>query len=152
MTLNPMNDGIDHINVYSRGKTLLGRLLTNFCDSPFILLDDGKFESVEGYWYWLSCKDDRLRKLSGYQAKVVGRQAGGKDWLDSEEFKKKIELAIRAKINQNVDIRIRLAQSTLPFKHYYLYGKVNPKVVEVLECDWVLAILETIRQELKNVQ
>jgi hypothetical protein len=30
-------DGVDHINVYSKGKTELGRMLSNFYPSPFTL-------------------------------------------------------------------------------------------------------------------
>ena len=61
----PSTDGIDHINIYSKGKTSLGRWLSNFAKSP-IETEDGHFDSIEGYWYWywLSSKDDTLRALS----------------------------------------------------------------------------------------
>ena len=52
MILTPQNDGITHINVYSKGKTTLGRWLTNFAHTPIDTID-GHFESIEGYWYWL---------------------------------------------------------------------------------------------------
>lgn len=32
--INPLEDGITHINVYSKGATELGRLLTNFAHTP----------------------------------------------------------------------------------------------------------------------
>jgi len=35
--INPEEDGITHINIYSKGKTDLGRMLSNFAKLPFIL-------------------------------------------------------------------------------------------------------------------
>lgn len=35
MNFKPEMDGIDHINVYSKGKTELGKLLSNFARTPF---------------------------------------------------------------------------------------------------------------------
>lgn len=40
-------DGIDHINIYSKGKTTLGRMLSNFACTPFTHPEDGKFASIE---------------------------------------------------------------------------------------------------------
>ena len=94
-------DGIDHINIYSKGKTLIGRQLSNFAEIPFDHPKHGKFMSVEGYWYWLSCKDDILRKLSGFKAKEYGREIGANDWCDNLEFKENIKLAIKSKLEQN---------------------------------------------------
>lgn len=50
--VNPELDGIDHINVYSQGKTKLGRLLSNFANTPFEIPGLGRFQSVESYWYY----------------------------------------------------------------------------------------------------
>ena len=44
--IDPKLDGIEHINIYSKGKTELGRLLTNFAQTPFIHPEYGRFESV----------------------------------------------------------------------------------------------------------
>ena len=41
---NVLNDGIDHINVYSQGKTFLGVFLSNWYRYPIILDDLGRFE------------------------------------------------------------------------------------------------------------
>jgi len=46
-------DGIDHINLYSRGHTELGQYLSNFAYTP-IQTEDGRFNSIEAYWYWLN--------------------------------------------------------------------------------------------------
>ena len=145
---NPEEDGITHINVYSKGKTWLGRRLSNFDWSP-VDLEDGKFHSIEGYWYWLSSdhedKDD-LRHLYGYAAKMRGRELRGKDWIETEEFKEKIKRAITVKINQHFHIQKKLVESTLPFTHYYVFGD---RVVLVEKGKWILEHLEQLRTSLK---
>lgn len=128
-------DGVTHVNIYSKGVTRLGRLLSNFAYSPFLHPEDGEFESVEGYWYWLSSKDEELRKKHGWEAKSYGRFVGGKDWLDGDEFKRKIKLAIKSKIEQNQELHDLIERNTLPFKHYYIY---NNKTIEPKEGKWLI--------------
>lgn len=143
--VNPKEDGQTHINMYSKGNTWLGRQLTNFAYTPFTHPEDGYFESVEGYWYWLGCKDDRLRHLSGYDAKKLGRILGVSDWNPAPEFQRKIKLAITAKIQQIPKIKEELKKSTLPLTHYYVYGT---KVIDVEGGQWITEHVETIRKEL----
>ena len=50
--VRPEDDGRTHVNVYSRGRTSLGRDLSNFAHLPFEL-DGLAFASVEGFWFWL---------------------------------------------------------------------------------------------------
>ena len=150
--IEPHMDGIDHINIYSKGKTKLGRFLSNFAYSP-IETEDGRFTSVEGYWYWLMCKHqhqdkDRLRKLSGFAAKKFGRELVCKDWIDDATFKNKIRRAIGIKIkNMRRDLFTDFVLSPLPFKHYYVYGG---KVVEVEQGEWIIDHIETIRRKYKR--
>ena len=134
MKLRVENDGIDHINVYSKGKTELGRFLSNFAYSP-IKIEDGNFNSIEGYWYWLSCKDEKLRNLYGYYAKQYGRSVGGLDWQDSEEFKNKICKAIDIKINNNPSKLQELNNLKIPLVHYYNYGG---RIIEPKEGKWII--------------
>jgi predicted NAD-dependent protein-ADP-ribosyltransferase YbiA (DUF1768 family) len=145
------NDGIDHINVYSKGKTHLGRLLSNFAYTP-IKTEDGDFVSIEGYWYWLLCdhpQRDELRKKFGNDAKALGRQLGATDWpLDDVEFERKILEAIRVKVYSNQEIKSLLIKTDLPFVHYYVYSN---KVKMVSGCDWFLSEFDRIRKELQLV-
>ena len=146
---DPTLDGINHINIYSKGNTLLGRFLTNFSRSPFSC-EDGDFESIEGYWYWLgSSKDEKaepLRKLVGFEAKKIGRELGCPDWVEGDEFERKIIKAIRNKIISNKSMCEEFKRSELPFVHYYNYGG---KVVKVSNADWIMEGLEAIRTSLK---
>lgn len=141
--LDPRNDGVTHINIYSKGKTALGRALSNFAHFPFEC-EDGKFNSVEGYWYWLSTKDDRLRSLSGLEAKQVGRELRGDDWNNSEEFQAKIRGALRIKLDS---MKEQLRMSTLKFVHYYVY---NGKVSQPKEGQWIVDFITEFRASLSS--
>jgi predicted NAD-dependent protein-ADP-ribosyltransferase YbiA (DUF1768 family) len=147
MSYKPETDGIDHINIYSKGCTELGRFLSNFTHSP-VETEDGHFESIEGYWYWLGtnrAEKDVLRRLIGYQAKVFGRKLRALDWQDSEDFKQKICNAITIKLHNNKDYLGMLQQSTLPLVHYYvMYNKIiTPK-----EGQWIIDHINTFRNEI----
>ena len=128
MPIDPRMDGVTHVNVYSKGATSIGRFLSNFAHAPFSLPEHGTFASLEGYWYWLSVEDDRLRHLYGYQAKKLGqdirrRHSGGQ----RGDFKDLILEAIRAKLRAHRDRWPELAATgDLPLLHYYVFnGKVK---------------------------
>jgi hypothetical protein len=139
------DDGVTHINIYSKAKTKLGLFLSNFTKHA-IQTEDGPFQSIEGYWYWLSSKDDNLRRLYGWEAKKYGRSIKAKDWMDDEEFKRKICAAIREKVLDSFYV-LNLATSTLPLVHYYAYGD---KIVEPEEGKWVIEYIESLRAYLKE--
>ncbi len=141
--IDPEKDGIDHINIYSKGKTRLGRKLTNFAFSPFEHPEDGKFNSIEGYWYWVSTEDDRLRKLSGFRAKKLGRELGAPDYIEEDEFERKIKMAIKAKLDCCPALLEELKNTKIPLLHYYNYGG---KVVEPKKGKWVIEYLETFKE------
>lgn len=143
---NPEEDGVTHINVYSKARTELGRLMSNFTYSPFVHPQHGNFDSIEGYWYWLSTGADRLRKLSGYKAKKLGRELRGADWSPKEDlftnFQECIKTAITEKIITNDRLRELLADSTLPFVHYYvMYERVLPQESD----SWIMEHWEDLR-------
>ncbi len=123
-------DGIDHINVYSKGKTPLGRLLSNFADTPFHHPDYGRFRTVEGFWYWLMTGLEELRRLPGWECKELGKKATLKRTHPTEN---ELALAYIAKLNDHPRIRQMLEKNTLPLTHYYVY---NGKVVEPKEWQW----------------
>lgn len=144
------NDGVTHINVYSYGRTTLGRFLSNFSLCP-IQTEDGKFNSIEGYWYWLSCKSDRLRYAYGAQAKFLGRELGGQDWCEEDEFRRKICQAIKIKLStpQALDVFKKHKNIlNLRLEHYYVYGN---KIIRPKKGQWVIdCISECIKDYLEN--
>lgn len=149
----PATDGQDHINVYSQGRTELGRLLSNFAHTPFAVAEHGRFGSVEAYWYWLQCDDavarERLRDLHGFRAKQVGRELRVPDYgrVHDVEFRRSIARAIREKIRQTPALARLLAASTLPFTHYYVYGA---KVVTPANNEWILETITYYRTRLRS--
>lgn len=151
--LDPRDDGVKHINIYSKGSTKLGVMLSNFYLQPFKLEKYGHFASIEGFWYWLSTgkQHDVLRSLWGYGAKVVGRKLERVP-MPEEEFRNEILYAIKVKILTNSELRKEFKNSTLPFVHYYYYGPLdNAKVVEHDgRFSWLMDFFEKFRAELKQ--
>ena len=135
LDFDPSMDGVTHVNVYSKGKTSLGRWLSNFTHEP-IETEDGPFNSIEGYWYWLGCRHDRLRVLSGFAAKQFGRECEKAVVLGPLEFRAKVCRAIRVKALQRPDMLAELRANQLPLAHYYVFNnKVKPAGGEwILDC------------------
>lgn len=143
--IDPTQDGIDHINVYSRANTALGRWMSNFACQPFTIRGKS-FQSIEGFWYWMMTGDPRLQHLSGFKAKELGKSLPlHKDGAtsDSDRFRRLIEEAIRIKANGNPKMLAQLRATNLPFEHYYVYGD---KVVDA-GYKWILNIWNNIRKE-----
>lgn len=145
----PENDGQDHINCYSKGRTKLGRDLSNWAKIPF-RGKDGYFASVEAYWYWLSCSHhssrEALRYTTGFAAKKLGREFCGEDYPTDPTFKPKILEAVHLKIEQNPVLKKAFIESTLPFTHYYVFGG---KIHRDTRSDWLWDYLIKLREEFK---
>lgn len=144
--MNPKEDGVTHINIYSKGATELGKLLSNFSKTPFTHTEHGSFQSVEGYWYWLKSGmcEDKLRVLSGFKAKKFGKTL---DIIPCEDFEKNIITSIQCKLRQNKYLLKLLIESTLPFEHYYWYGDIdNPKVTNLDKYKWQIDEISRIRK------
>lgn len=147
-------DGIEHINIYSKGKTLLGRKLSNFAFSPFNHPVYGPFNSIEGFWFFLKCylshgdSHEELRSLDGYLAKKRGTELLGETTENvslRKEFQEEIILAIKLKLKQNRDILNLLVDSSLPLEHYYVFkGKTN-FAKDLPEYRWIVDAIEEIR-------
>lgn len=145
-----MQDGVDHINIYSKGETELGKYLSNFAYTPFIHPFHGKFNSIEGYWYWDLTGADNLRNLYDYKAKEVGRfmlkeinTYPRSEWKVS---KQSVKLAILCKLTQNEPQMLRqFIESSLPFRHYYNY---SGKIVEPEQGKWIIEFFEDLRKML----
>lgn len=146
----PKDDGITHINVYSKGKTKLGRALSNFAPLGFEHPIDGKCASVEGYWYYLKTgrQFPYLKNLWGFNAKTEGKKY---PYVELSDFIIQIKQAITCKILQNPNLSSALKKSDLPLTHYYSYGSDdNPKVILMDADRWMLDHIEAIRTDLRN--
>lgn len=148
ITLNPMEDGITHCNIYTRGATQLGKDLSNLSSFGIKHPKYGNFESLEAFWYWLSTgkEHDELRNLTGSRAKFEGKKLPRRQFPDfQQEFKEGMVL----RLEQHPSLLEELKKSTLPFSHYYWFGSdpSNAKVIDVTERhQWQLDVYESYRK------
>lgn len=149
-------DGVTHINCYSKANTELGRQLSNFAHTPFQHPRYGHFASVEGFWYWAASggptnpdknHNQHLRRLYGASAKSAGMKCLTVPMKDYD-FQSLIKEAMRCKIEQNHELREALRKSTLPLRHYFVVGRNNDIVVEKDKHFWQMEWLEELRAEL----
>lgn len=142
-TISPEEDGVTHVNIYSKSRTRLGRLLSNLAYAPFYHPKQGRFSSMEAYFYWLSTgmQHDYLKDLYGYKAKQEGKKHAV---VKHPKFQENLRVAVKLKLIQNKEIIELLSENTLPFKHYYVYGDTH--VVDRTESiQWMIeAIKETL--------
>lgn len=148
--INPDGDGVSHINIYSRGRTELGRALSHFDRSPFTHPEYGNFESMEGFWYYIksahSEEREKLRTMYGWLAKKHGRKL---DTVWLKDFKSIILTGNYHKINQNMRLKQMLIESTLPFEHYYMMGPKADVVVCPEGYEWLIEDMENLRERFK---
>lgn len=146
------DDGVTHINAYSQSRSPLGRQLSNFAASPFEC-EDGSFQSIEGYWYWLGVgeeetKRDVLRTLVGFKAKQVGRDLQRVFERHEPRFEEKIRAALTAKFSTHAESREALvATHPLPVVHYYADARTG-KQTWSSKYDWVWEHISNIRTKL----
>ena len=141
-------DGTRHINIYSQGKTPLGRMLSNFFRFRFTC-EDGTFESVEGYWHWLGIKEcqekDVLKHMYGYEAKKTGEELKrriGKHHVD--RFCEKVLGAIWLKIKSSTQYFGDTRLNSLPLEHYYNFsGKIIDVKTKYL---WLIDGIDEMRR------
>lgn len=116
-----IEDGVDHINAYSKSKCELGRMLSNFYPID-VVIDGINFKSLEAYWYFLLTNDMSITQLSGNEAKQHGKQLVeklGREVID-DEFKSKFTQALRLKITSDLRLLEALKSTTVPITHYYV--------------------------------
>lgn len=149
-------DGVTHLNVYSKASTELGRWLSNF-EQVSLSLPEGEFESLEGYYHYLKILHSlktanveldtlpydikvrliRLQRSHGKTAQTIGRdikqrliQEGVRiQNRPTEEFNRLFENALRLKLESNVEMFQRLQSAMedgIPLVHYYVMPDSKP--------------------------
>lgn len=140
-------DGINCINIYSKGETALGRSLSNFSDCN-INISLGYFRTIEGLIFYLQSFDERFRILNGPECKNLSKQLDRTKVIIPENiFKRFIIEAMYSKINTDPDLKCAIKDSELKFVHYYSYFGNK---IYIPEWDWQIQIWEKIRKELKD--
>lgn len=131
-------DGITHINVYSKGVTEMGRWLSNFSYCP-IEIDGVVFNSVEAYWYFLLSGDISIKDLYGWEAKSAGQKLTKLNEIDQDKIKEALDIKIKKRSRE-------ISEINLPICHYYQYG--GKKVDAGYE--WIIEHLEKRVKQLKE--
>lgn len=149
----PQEDGYTHINILAgKAATLVGKRLSHFAQSPFIHPYYGAFQSMEGYWHYVSTgfMHEELRGLSGLTAKRFGRGLRKSLHLD---FCEDILAGNYQKIIQSDRLAQMVVESELPFTHYYVFHGSDDnddfKVIVPRESSWLTEGLDKIRAALK---
>lgn len=117
--LDPNGDGINHINIYSKGRTNLGMLLSPFTFTPFKVDSYGDFNSLEGYYHWVSTgmQHDQFRFVYGLEAKRLGKAFPK---VPNDKFVEIISSGIHNRLLCNPEILKLLIETELPLTHYYV--------------------------------
>lgn len=149
---HPSTDGVDHINIYTKAKTELGRALTNISNYGLSHPKYGYFSSMEGYWYWLSTgkQHEEFRNLPAMKCKLTGRKMAK---VYYPEFEQDILDGLRLKLLANPEILNSLVNCKLPLVHYYYYGQEdNCKIIIPEGPKFITNYYERIRQGVLNVR
>lgn len=154
----PDKDGIDHINVYSKARTILGRLLSNFAHTP-ITLNGLRFESIESWWYFTKMNkineselfppftDEQLgevRVIVGSEAKKYFRSLFKTDSYSFSPVKEDLIVAYKQKLLEHPEILQLLLANKLPIAHYYV---MFDKKVDAIGSMWTAQLWEEISKE-----
>lgn len=140
-------DGKDHINIYSKAATSVGRLWTNMQYMPFTSQEFGYTTSVEAVWHFVStgCKHPEILQMKPFDAKKYAKTLP-KD--KPQDFKDIIIRALKDRMAEHPIKRALLGASHLPLTHYYHYG-TNDTIVYTPH-DWLIQAIEDIRAQIKS--
>lgn len=133
MSYGADTDGVDHINVNSIGKTLLGMMLYNGSFSPIVIPEFGTFTSIHGFWAWLITgrRYDIFKYLYGEEAFA---RIKGLPIVQDPELRDLITRAIQLKIQQNLTLNHLFRQNA--YLPYVSYGPVNHEPLNTFLDEW----------------
>ena len=153
------DDGKTHINVYSKSRSVLGRLLSNFANTP-IVFKGLKFGSIESWWYWMKMNNinetglfpifedeqiDLIREKIGAVAKSYFRSLYKSDSSDFSPAKEELKEVYKLKLEAHPNIKEMLIENKLPIDHYYV---MFDKKVATEGTMWTAKLWEEIKNEL----
>jgi len=139
-------DGVDHINIWDRGNTTLGKFLSHNAKTPFTHNIFRKFCSMDSFWKYIQSeeRDDRLRVMSGVTLRAFSKQL---TMLRINNFKAIILDSEWQKLKQYPDKVKIMRESTLPFDFYYINKKSGIRIRPTY-FNWLIAGINEIRTAL----
>lgn len=143
---DPSQDGVTHINVYSKAQTHLGRTLTNLAECNIEHPFYGHFRTLEGLWFYMKTGfcEDTFRVLKGPAARDQGKKI---PTVYFPLFNKMFKLGMLEKLDRNPQLQKDLLDNELPLAHYYVYGK---KAFVQDRHQWQLDFWMLLRSTLKS--
>lgn len=145
-TYDPVEDGVTHINVYTKGKTKIGRDCSNLqecnIEHPYL----GRFRTLEGLWYYTKtgCQHEIFRVLNGHDARKRGKPMPR---VDYPLFNKMFKLGIVVKLENNPELQKELvASGDIELTHYYVY---QDKILTQPHHEWQIEFWKILRDALK---
>ncbi|EEE9654043.1 hypothetical protein DFV33_04735 [Salmonella enterica subsp. enterica serovar Bareilly] len=89
--ITPSTDGLNHFNIYSQGRTEIGRMASNFYARPgeYFVTPHGPFRTLEGYYHYLRILDYLMREIDNRTLVMefdIMRQAVN-TWPDIEKLR-----------------------------------------------------------------
>lgn len=151
-SFKPDTDGVTHINIYSDGKTQLGRFLSHFAPAKVSHPVYGEFPTMENFWHYVKhgAKVPEFRTLSPYIVKNRSKQYTVHAPNDFDDM-------IRAMNKQKIESRPKALKAfiecDLPFDHYYMiHSKSTGELIKVRprEADKLVIMFESLRMELRK--
>ena len=151
-------DGVDHINIHNNAETELGKFLDMNSYSPFVHPDAGKFHSVGGMWHYIQTRPvmEEFRILAGARVRAQAKKMK-EDARDNPNaprhtpvkgFRTIIADALWYKVTQNANAVKMMAETSLPFEHYFTQGDLGIRQYPS-EGYWICAAYEEIRRVIK---
>lgn len=152
LDLQPHTEGSTHIRVGMASRTQLGRLLANEAYTPFVHDQFGRFESLEGFWAFVSSGGARNPLRAPSNAREVYGIAAQKLTMQTNKrhtplFRSLICEGLECKILQSLDLKTLLRENDLELVRYDVLEQetlLNPqqrwfmehlaKIVKRLKC------------------
>ena len=145
---DPDQDGITHINTHSKTHSPLGEIL-----SPSYEIGEpihhpllGHFRTVENAWCYLNTggKRDKIRTMKPAAARYAARLA---DKYSCDKFRDLILDLTLLKLRHKEEWWKEMAESELPFDHYFVQGKGKDKIaIRPGHAELFIGILEEVRE------
>ena len=155
--INPKDDGVNHINIYSAGKTKLGSQLSNMYKVS-VFYKNLKFTSVEHAWHYfkfLPSNPELALRILGmanpFEVKKLAKKyvtPAVQEYAQTDDFKNIIIEIIEDRINRNMPLMLLMVHNELPYKHYYVFkGHVKD---ESIKYKWLIEAIKNIQTRLKK--
>lgn len=132
----PAGDGVDYLDIGNRAVTVLGRALSATSSYGFDHPKYGRFNTLEGYYWYIAYMLDGcsvaygvLKELDGKASNAEGKASLSKldssDIFGSVEFRELFMEGVIYRLEQNRLLMDNFMENRLPLKAYYKYDTGN---------------------------